>query len=65
MSTVRGFPILTHIDVPGYGGSLSPYLSLMDGGTNLPPRKWCGPLNFFAQRFGAVNDTCMKTNGNK
>jgi len=65
MSTDRGFPILTHIEVPGYGGSLSPNLSLMDGGTNLPPRKWCGPLNFFAQSFGAVNDTYMQCNSNE
>lgn len=51
------FPIRTHIEVPGYGGSWSLNLSTIDGGTNLPPRKWWGPLNFFAQSFGAVKDT--------
>lgn len=39
MSTDGTFPILTHMEVPGYGGSTSPYLLEMGGGTNLPPRK--------------------------
>lgn len=45
------------MEVPGYGGRLSLYLSAIDGGTNLPPRKWCGPQNFFEHNFGAVKET--------
>lgn len=29
----------------------------MAGGTNLPPRKWCGPENFLAHNLGAVKET--------
>lgn len=52
-----GFPIRTHIEVPGYGGSCSLYLCTIGGGTNLPPKKWWGPRNLFAQSFGAVKET--------
>lgn len=52
-----GSPIWTHIEVPGYAGSLSSNLLIIDGGTNLPPKKWCGPRNLLAQSFGAVKET--------
>lgn len=32
MSTCGGFPIRTHVNVPGYGGSLRLYLSATKGG---------------------------------
>lgn len=35
-----GSSIRTHMEVPGYGGSFSSYLLTIDGGTNLPPKKW-------------------------
>lgn len=57
MSTCGGFPIRTHVNVPGYGGSLRLYLSATKGGRNLPPRKWCGPSNFLAHSFGAIKET--------
>lgn len=57
MSTCGGFPIRTHIEVPGYGGSWRLYLFAIAGGTNLPPKKWCGPQNFLAHNFGAVKET--------
>lgn len=57
MSTCGGFPIRTHIEVPGYAGRLSLNLSAIGGGTNLPPRKWCGPENFLAHNLGAVKET--------
>lgn len=60
MSICGGFPIRTHIDVPGYGGSSRLYLSAINGGRNLPPRKWCGPSNFLAHSFGAVKETWRK-----
>lgn len=60
MSIFEGFPIRTHIDVPGYAGSSSLNLSKIDGGTNLPPKKWCRPKNFLAHNFGAVKETYTK-----
>ena len=57
MSICGGFPIRTHMEVPGYGGRRTLYLLAMSGGTNLPPRKWCGPENFLAHAFGAVKET--------
>lgn len=57
MSIFGGFPIRTHIAVPGYAGNWRLNLPLMDGGTNLPPKKWCEPENLLAHNLGAVRET--------
>ena len=57
ISIFGALPIRTHVEVPGYAGSRSLYLSTIDGGMNLPPRKWCGPQNFLAQSLGEVKET--------
>jgi hypothetical protein len=39
MSTYGAFPILTHIDVPGYGGSLIAYLFKIGEGNKTYPQE--------------------------
>lgn len=60
MSIFGGFPILTHMEVPGYAGNWRLNLFLMECGTNLPPKKWCEPENLLAHNFGAVRETYIR-----
>lgn len=48
------------MEVPGYAGSWRWNLFLMDGGTNLPPKMWCGPENLLAHNLGAVRETYIQ-----